>query len=176
MWAGGTSFQGSQSDSGTMTIGSGAAGFRCVMTTGAGPGWWSAWAAGRANDAPHRLQKSEVPDGSGVPQEGQTGVRATGAGASPKVVPQRVQKRDWLSIAGLPQVLQTTGAGGIRVPHRLQNCAISSETTAPHPGQTGKAGFFSSGTGAPHRLQKSALSSSPAWPHFPQIFDMLHYS
>jgi len=90
---------------------------------------------------------------------------AAGTGFGSNVVPQRVQNREWLSIAGLPQVLQTTGTGRIRVPHRLQNCASSSDTTVPHPGQTGNAGFFSSGTGAPHRLQKSAWSSSPAWPH-----------
>jgi hypothetical protein len=133
------------------------------MTTGAGPGWWRACAAGRLNEDPHRLQKSDWPEGSGAPQEGQVMLRATGFGSN--VVPQRVQNREWLSIAGLPQVLQTTGTGRIRVPHRLQNCASSSDTTVPHPGQTGNAGFFSSGTGAPHRLQKSAWSSSPAWPH-----------
>jgi hypothetical protein len=56
-------------------------------------------------------------------------------------------------MAGLPQLLHTTGTGGILVPHRLQNCASSSETTVPHPGQTGKAFSLFSGTGAPHRLQ-----------------------
>jgi hypothetical protein len=122
------------------------------------------------NAAPQRLQKSELPAGSGVPQDGQAALR--GAGLCANVVPQRVQKRDWLSTAGLPQAWQTTGSGGIRVPHRLQNCASSSDTTAPHPGQTGKAVFFSSGTVAPHRLQKSAWSSSPAWPHLPQVLDM----
>jgi hypothetical protein len=78
-------------------------------------------------------------------------VRETTLG--PKVVPHRVQNRDWLSIAGLPQLLHTTGNGRILVPHRLQNCASSSDTTMPHAGQTGNAGFFFSGTAAPHRLQ-----------------------
>jgi hypothetical protein len=75
-------------------------------------------------------------------------------------------------MAGLPQLLQTTGAWGILAPHRLQNCASSSDTTVPHPGQTGNAGFFSSGTAAPHRLQNCAWSSSAAWPHLPQVFVM----
>jgi hypothetical protein len=75
-------------------------------------------------------------------------------------------------MAGLPQLLQTTGAWGILAPHRLQNCASSSDTTVPHPGQTGNAGFLSSGTAAPHRLQNCAWSSSAAWPHFPQVFVM----
>ena len=88
------------------------------------------------------------------------------------VVPQRVQKRDWLSMAGLPQLRHTTGTGGNLAPQRLQNCASSSDTTVPHPGQTGNAGFFFSGTVAPHRLQNWALSSSAAWPHLPQVFVM----
>jgi hypothetical protein len=83
-----------------------------------------------------------------------------------------VQKRDWVSMAGLPQVPHTTGTGRILAPHRLQNCASSSDTTVPHPGQTGNAGFFSSGTTAPHRLQNCAWSSSAAWPQLPQVFVM----
>lgn len=72
-----------------------------------------------------------------------------GTGFSSNVVPQRVQKRDWLSMARLPQLLQVIGALWIFTPHRLQNCASSSETIVPHPGQTGNAGFFFSGTAAP---------------------------
>jgi hypothetical protein len=99
-----------------------------------------------------------------------------GSGFCSNVVPQRVQKRDWLSMAGLPQLLHTIGTGGILAPHRLQNCANSSDTTVPHPGQTGKAGFLSSGTAAPHRLQNCAWSSSAAWPHLPQVFVMFFTS
>jgi hypothetical protein len=72
----------------------------------------------------------------------------------------------------MPQLLHMTGIFGILAPHRLQNCASSSDTTVPHPGQTGNAGFFSSGTAAPHRLQYCAWSSSAAWPHLPQVFVM----
>jgi hypothetical protein len=95
-----------------------------------------------------------------------------GIGFSSNVVPQRVQKRDWLSMAWLPQLLHMTGVLWIFAPHRLQNCASSSDTTMPHSGQTGNAGFFSSGTAAPHRLQNCAWSSSAAWPHLPQVFVM----
>jgi hypothetical protein len=122
------------------------------------------------NGAPQRLQKTERPFGSGAPQEGQLVFRRTGVCSN--VVPQRVQKRDWSSRAGLPQLLHTTGTTGILTPHRLQYCASSSDTTVPHPGQTGNAGFFFSGTAAPHRLQNCAWSSSAAWPHLPQVFVM----
>jgi hypothetical protein len=94
------------------------------------------------------------------------------SGFCSKVVPQRVQKRDWLSRAGLPQVLHMIGTGGIFAPHRLQNCASSSDTTVPHPGQIGNGGFRSSGTTAPHRLQNCARSSGTGWPHLPQVFVM----
>jgi hypothetical protein len=125
---------------------------------------------GRLNGVPHRLQKTDAPNGSGAPQEGQVFFLMTGFCSN--VVPQRVQKRDWGSMAGLPQALHTAGSGWIFAPHRLQNCASSSETTVPQPVQTGNAGRFSSGMAAPHRLQNCAWSSSPAWPHLPHFFVM----
>lgn len=167
--AGGSSFHGSQSVSGTMTGGRVDACLRWVTMTETRAGI-SAAGIQLPKVAPQRLQKPECPVGSGAPQEGQS--RVPWAGFCRNVVPQRVQNRDWLSTAGLPQVPHTRGAGGILEPHRLQNWASSSETTAPHPGQTGNAGFFSSGTAAPHRLQNCAWSSSAAWPQLPHVFVM----
>jgi len=89
---------------------------------------------------PQRLQKTDSPWGSGDPHDGQFVFRKTGFCSN--VVPQRVQKRDWLSMAGVPQLLQRTGSLGILAPHRLQNCASSSDTTVPHPGRPGIRVFF----------------------------------
>ena len=82
----------------------------------------------------HVRRAVEVPVGVvGEVDEGEIGVGAGPTAVGPAGVPQRVQKRDCGSMAGLPQVRQVTGSGWIFVPHRLQNCASSSDTTVPHP-------------------------------------------
>jgi len=168
--SGASSFHGSQSVSGTTTGGRGDDGLRWVTTTDARAGL-SPPGIPVLKGAPQRLQKPECPVGSGAPQEGHA--RPAGAVFRWNVVPQRVQNSDWLSTAGLPQEPHTGGTGTILVPQRLQNRASSSETTAPHPGQTGYAGPLSSGTAAPHRLQNRAWSSSAGCPQVPQVFAII---